>query len=118
MLKFAPEELELILEIFKGAGLVFLVRGDPANRYQLVHDYLVKPIRQIKAKREAKKGQEIREGARLTQEQLDRLIKRLLIVAVSMIVGIVIAKELGLFKEDCDSLDKQSTLQISSLSHC
>ncbi|MCC5641461.1 hypothetical protein LC607_00495 [Nostoc sp. CHAB 5824] len=37
---------ELILEILVGSGLVLLVREELGDRYQLVHDYLVEPIRQ------------------------------------------------------------------------
>ncbi len=38
--------LELILQILVGSGLVFRIREEPEDRYQLVHDYLVDPIRQ------------------------------------------------------------------------
>ncbi|MBE9213465.1 hypothetical protein IQ247_12435 [Plectonema cf. radiosum LEGE 06105] len=37
--------LELILEILVGNGLVLRVLQESGERYQLVHDYLVKPIR-------------------------------------------------------------------------
>jgi len=40
------DKLDLVLEIFVETGLVFLLRESPANRYQLVHDYLVSFIRQ------------------------------------------------------------------------
>ena len=40
-----PEKLDLILKIFKESGLVFLLPERPADRYQLVHDYLVEFIR-------------------------------------------------------------------------
>ncbi|WP_017316567.1 nSTAND1 domain-containing NTPase [Mastigocladopsis repens] len=39
-------KLDLILEIFVESGLVVLLRENPANRYQLVHDYLAEFIRQ------------------------------------------------------------------------
>ncbi|NER20693.1 MAG: hypothetical protein F6J96_08265 [Symploca sp. SIO1C2] len=38
--------IELILNILVGSGLVFRVPGETQDQYQLVHDYLVKPIRQ------------------------------------------------------------------------
>ncbi|AFZ14569.1 WD-40 repeat-containing protein [Crinalium epipsammum PCC 9333] len=41
-----PISLDLVLEILVGSGIVFLVPDFPANRYQLVHDYLVPFIRQ------------------------------------------------------------------------
>ncbi|MBE9186204.1 AAA family ATPase [Microcoleus sp. LEGE 07076] len=40
------DNLELILDILVGHGLLFLLREAPEDRYQLVHDYLVRPIRQ------------------------------------------------------------------------
>lgn len=47
-LKFTatPEQLNLVLEVLTGSGLVFKVLETPADRYQLVHDYLVSYIRQ------------------------------------------------------------------------
>jgi len=39
-------QLDLTLQILVGSGLVFRVREEPEDRYQLVHDYLVDPIRQ------------------------------------------------------------------------
>ncbi|HEY9692109.1 MAG TPA: hypothetical protein V6D15_07890 [Oculatellaceae cyanobacterium] len=39
-------QLELILKILVGSGLVSWVREEPEDRYQLVHDYVVEPIRQ------------------------------------------------------------------------
>ncbi|NET56814.1 MAG: hypothetical protein F6K47_11815 [Symploca sp. SIO2E6] len=38
--------IELILKILVGCGLLFRVPGETQDQYQLVHDYLVKPIRQ------------------------------------------------------------------------
>ncbi|GAA6618669.1 hypothetical protein [Scytonema sp. NUACC26] len=38
--------LDLILEILVGSGLVLRMREESGDRYQLVHDYLVEPIRQ------------------------------------------------------------------------
>ncbi|MGK7923298.1 MAG: hypothetical protein AB4080_25195, partial [Trichodesmium sp.] len=46
--KLNLDTLELVLNIFVGSGLVFLLLEKPANRYQLVHDYLVELIRQRK----------------------------------------------------------------------
>ncbi|BAY98581.1 WD-40 repeat-containing protein [Tolypothrix tenuis PCC 7101] len=43
----SDEELDLVLEIFVKSGLVLLVQESPAERYQLVHDYLVDLIRQM-----------------------------------------------------------------------
>jgi WD40 repeat protein len=40
------EKLDFILKILVGSGLVFRVPEEQQIRYQLVHDYLVEPIRQ------------------------------------------------------------------------
>jgi len=40
------DQLNLILKILEGSGLVFRVVEDRQDQYQLVHDYLVEPIRQ------------------------------------------------------------------------
>jgi WD40 repeat protein/tetratricopeptide (TPR) repeat protein len=39
--------LDLIFNILVGSGLVLRVPEQPENRYQLVHDYLVEPIRKV-----------------------------------------------------------------------
>ncbi|HEY9609388.1 hypothetical protein [Allocoleopsis sp.] len=41
-----PDKLNLILRILVGSGLLFRVPEEQQDRYQLVHDYLVEPIRQ------------------------------------------------------------------------
>ncbi|MCT7955467.1 nSTAND1 domain-containing NTPase [Laspinema palackyanum] len=41
-----PDDLEKILKILEKAGLVFVLPELPESRYQLVHDYLVKFIRE------------------------------------------------------------------------
>ncbi|MEQ8958900.1 MAG: hypothetical protein RLP02_13410, partial [Coleofasciculus sp. C2-GNP5-27] len=43
--------LSLILEILVGSGLLFRLPDEPEDRYQLVHDYLVAPIRHHYKKR-------------------------------------------------------------------
>jgi hypothetical protein len=40
------EQLDLVLDILVGSGLVFLLPDIPLDRYQLVHDYLVSYARQ------------------------------------------------------------------------
>jgi tetratricopeptide (TPR) repeat protein len=43
---FAGPQLDLVLSILVGSGLVFEVPEEPEDRYQLVHDYLVSYVRQ------------------------------------------------------------------------
>ncbi|MBW4634938.1 MAG: hypothetical protein KME30_24440 [Iphinoe sp. HA4291-MV1] len=62
-LQLEAEQLDLVLEILVGAGFVFRVRGTPADRYQLVHDYLLTFIRQ-------QQEPELLEELKLTKEKL------------------------------------------------
>ncbi|QXE25258.1 hypothetical protein B6N60_03972 [Richelia sinica FACHB-800] len=55
--------LDLILQIFVASGLVLLLPESPADRYQLVHDYLVEFIRQ-------QQGNELLEELVETKKQL------------------------------------------------
>ncbi|NJN21438.1 MAG: hypothetical protein HC812_09940 [Leptolyngbya sp. RL_3_1] len=43
---FEGPQLDLVLSILVGSGLVFEVPEEPEDRYQLVHDYLVSYVRQ------------------------------------------------------------------------
>ncbi|NEO42922.1 MAG: AAA family ATPase [Moorea sp. SIO4A3] len=45
VLNLVPEQISLILEILVGSGLVFEIPLGTEDLYQLVHDYLVDPIR-------------------------------------------------------------------------
>lgn len=77
--EFTPAQLDLILKILEGAGLVFIHREESGDRYQLVHDYLVHPVRQ---KYESDFGPEARlvkaeEAKKMTQAQLEKSNKKL-----------------------------------------
>ena len=43
---YGLDQLDLVLEILVGSGLVFMIPDAPSDRYQLVHDYLVSYVRQ------------------------------------------------------------------------
>jgi hypothetical protein len=43
---YLEDQLDLVLEILVGSGLVFMLSDIPLDRYQLVHDYLVSYVRQ------------------------------------------------------------------------
>ncbi|MEH1765188.1 MAG: hypothetical protein V7L27_12330 [Nostoc sp.] len=74
---------ELILEILVGSGLVLRVREELGDRYQLVHDYLVEPIRQknsygMLAELEKIKLEKTRAevAQKLSQTQLNLILQR------------------------------------------
>ncbi|RUT03452.1 hypothetical protein DSM106972_050910 [Dulcicalothrix desertica PCC 7102] len=68
-------EIDLVLEVLVGSGLVLEVREVPANRYQLVHDYLVRFIRQQQAPELLAALAAAREKQKLTEEQLIKALQ-------------------------------------------
>ncbi|MEH2339175.1 nSTAND1 domain-containing NTPase [Nostoc sp.] len=70
------QNLDLVLEILVGSGLVFRVLETPANRYQLVHDYLVPFIRQQRSAELLVKIKEAEEQQQRTQEELNRVLQK------------------------------------------
>ncbi|NET05063.1 MAG: hypothetical protein F6K16_10120 [Symploca sp. SIO2B6] len=71
----SSEQLDLVLKIFQASGLVFLLPELPAERYQLVHDYLVIFIRQQQTSEQLQELAKVREKQRLTEEQLRQALK-------------------------------------------
>ncbi|OKH39857.1 hypothetical protein NIES2101_35260 [Calothrix sp. HK-06] len=74
---------ELILDILIGSGLVLRMREESGDRFQLVHDYLVEPIRQknnygIVAELEKVRFEKTRAevAQKLSQEQLTLVLQR------------------------------------------
>lgn len=87
---------ELILEILVGSGLVMRVREESGDRYQLVHDYLVEPIRRrnnygMVAELEKVRFEKTKAEAaqKLSQAQLNLILKRRLREA--RLAGIVLS---------------------------
>jgi len=79
--------LDLVLQIFVESGLVFLLPEFPADRYQLVHDYLATFIRQNHESEAAKLKAELkqeREQRRLSEEHLDRVQQTQLALSESL----------------------------------
>lgn len=70
-------QLDLILKIFEGSGLVFRHREESGDRYQLVHDYLVRPIRQRDEVNLAKRLKKSEAAQQLSQRQLEQRNRQL-----------------------------------------
>ena len=107
-LMVSPASLELILEILVGSGLILQFPAELSdkrklyvcNRYQLVHDYLVAPIRQknnhhISAELEKIKFEKTKAelAHKLSQDRLNSVLRTRLREA--RIVGMVLAAMLG-----------------------
>ncbi|MCP6757633.1 MAG: hypothetical protein NHB32_02415 [Fischerella sp. CENA71] len=88
--------IEMILDILVGSGLVLRVQEESGDRYQLVHDYLVEPIRQknnygivaelAKVRYEKTKAEV---AQKVSQEKLNLVLQRRLREA--RIAGVVLA---------------------------
>ncbi|MEH1768738.1 MAG: nSTAND1 domain-containing NTPase [Nostoc sp.] len=93
----SPSNLDLILEIFVQSGLVVLLPENPADRYQLVHDYIAAFIRQQqepKLKQVMAELEKEREQRKLSEAKLHNFLKRALFGSVA--AGLVLAGLAGL----------------------
>ncbi|MGD1702437.1 hypothetical protein ACP6PM_21855, partial [Dapis sp. BLCC M229] len=89
--KLNVADLELVLKIFVGSGLVFLLPEKPADRYQLVHDYLVGFIRQRKGNEileQLEQAEEKQRQAEAKQRQLQKWLVRVS-VAASLVMAVL-----------------------------
>ncbi|BAZ49914.1 WD-40 repeat protein [Nostoc sp. NIES-4103] len=107
---FNANNLDLILEIFIKSGLVVLLPENPADRYQLVHDYLALFIRQ---------QQEPRLKLLITQLEEERKLRRLSETRLNRALRIALAASLiailGLSVSIVTALDSEiKTLSVSS----
>ncbi len=66
--------LDLILKILVKSGLVFQVPGFPADRYQLVHDYLVPFVREQQSARLIAELEKEKEQRKLTEAKLNQVL--------------------------------------------
>ncbi|HEY9735242.1 MAG TPA: AAA family ATPase [Trichocoleus sp.] len=73
--EFAPEQLDLVLFILVGSGLVFELPEDPEDSYQLVHDYLVRYVRQEQTPELLLQLEEAKEKQQQTEEQLALVLR-------------------------------------------
>ncbi|MEH2012383.1 WD40 repeat domain-containing protein [Nostoc sp.] len=75
-LALEPTRLDLILKILVKSGLVFQVPGFPADRYQLVHDYLVPFVREQQSARLIAELEKEKEQRKLTEAKLNQVLKQ------------------------------------------
>ncbi|NET06825.1 MAG: hypothetical protein F6K16_19415 [Symploca sp. SIO2B6] len=75
-LEVKAEILDLVLEILVKSGIVLRVPASPAERYQLVHDYLVPFVRQQQSARLIAELEKEREQRKLTEAKLNEVLKQ------------------------------------------
>jgi tetratricopeptide (TPR) repeat protein len=108
------ESLDLIFSIFVGSGLVLLLPEYPADRYQLVHDYLAEFIRhqqepkltalmkeleqERNKRREAETQKDLAEKAQATLEQANQQAKkRMKIGSMVLVFTLILASLIGVW---------------------
>ena len=88
-LALEPARLDLILKILVKSGLVFQVPGFPADRYQLVHDYLVPFVREQQSARLIAELDKEREQRKLTEAKLNQVLTQQLKTARRQTVTLI-----------------------------
>ncbi|MEH2298108.1 MAG: ribosome assembly protein 4, partial [Nostoc sp.] len=105
---FDISKLDLILDIFVKSGLVVLLPENPADRYQLVHDYIAAFIRQQqepKLKQVMVELEKEREQRKLSDAKLNNFLKRALFGSVA--AGLVLAGLAGLSWRSANDANEQ-----------
>jgi WD40 repeat protein len=68
-------DLDFVLTVLKGSGLAFEVSALPENRYLLIHDYLVKPIRQIFGEKLSKQLESERQKRKEAEQKAEQVLQ-------------------------------------------
>jgi len=115
------EQLNLVLEILVGSGLVLNIPEKPTNLYQLVHDYLVSLIRQSQQAREIEKQKEEKQRRQQVEAQLNRVLKRQrnLAIASSAMMSILAVLSVGFWvraESERQRTEQAETIAISKAS--
>ncbi|WP_407892402.1 AAA family ATPase, partial [Scytonema sp. NUACC26] len=83
------DKLELVLKILVTSGIVFLIPQSPADRFQLVHDYLVSFIRQQRGAELLAELEREKQKRQLAEAKLNQVLKQRLRMASGAGVGLV-----------------------------
>jgi len=95
-LEVKGEILSLVLDILVKSGLVLRVPANPADRYQLVHDYLVTFVRQQQSEKLIKDLEKEREQRRITERQLNEVLKKQLRTTRRITIGFALLATAGI----------------------
>ena len=97
-LTLEANQLDLVFKIFVDSGLVVLLPELPADRYQLVHDYLAAFIRQQQDNELLAKLKQSEEQQKRTQAELNQVLKgqvRVTLTALGTTIGGLVAAGLA-----------------------
>ena len=111
------DKLELVLDILLKSGIVFLIPQFPADRYQLVHDYLVSFIRQQRGAELLAELEREKQQRQLAEARINKLLRQQLRIAYGAGIGLltlaVVAVAFGL-KSTLDGINFQLSALASS----
>ena len=111
------DKLELVLDILLKSGIVFLIPQFPADRYQLVHDYLVSFIRQQRGAELLAELEREKQQRQMAEARINKLLRQQLRIAYGAGIGLltlaVVAVAFGL-KSTLDGMNFQLSALASS----
>ncbi|MEH2129769.1 MAG: ribosome assembly protein 4 [Nostoc sp.] len=114
---FDISELDVILDILVKSGLVVLLPENPADRYQLVHDYIAAFIheqQQPKLKHVMAELEKEREQRKLSDAKLNLFLQRALLVAVAAVL--LLAGLAGLlFRSRQEAVTERTQAEINEI---
>lgn len=111
------DQLKLVLDIFVEASLVLILQSKKNEQYQLVHDYLVKIIRQEKGASLTKELKKLKESNKQNQEKIKiqnrSLKKQRLILSLLAFVAFMTALFAVLFQQQAKYHETKSLITSS-----
>ncbi|NEO97434.1 MAG: hypothetical protein F6K58_01705 [Symploca sp. SIO2E9] len=116
-LEVKAEILDLVLEILVKSGIVLRVPASPAERYQLVHDYLVPFVRQQQWARLIAELEKAKEEQQHTQERLNRFLKRRLreAYAAGVVLTIMTASAIGFWRHAEYQVNQRTIAELKAI---
>ena len=84
------DKLALVLEIFVDSGLVLMLPSSPADRYQLVHDYLVNLIRQQRGAQILQELSDLRKQKEKSKAQIQRQKENLQKLSIALFSALIL----------------------------
>lgn len=108
------ENLDTVLKIFVWSGLVCLLPEITAERYQLVHDYLVVLIRQNRSLEVLKQLEEARNKSQKLELEKQKLLQRQFWVFISFLFFLILLSSSFMFLRFNDLKSKKNDLFVTN----
>ncbi|MCA6518157.1 MAG: hypothetical protein IM556_05820, partial [Pseudanabaena sp. M110S1SP2A07QC] len=109
-------DLDFVLSVPIGAGLAFEVPANPEVCYQLIHDYLVPPIRQqfgVKLTQQLEEERHKRKEAEASLQKRNKWLLQVSIIAAIIFSGLAITAFVFAIDSDKQKIEAQKQQQIA-----